>query len=89
VKTCVSCAHFFEQWGYRPHGGRVLESQRCKIKLLDPVTGMEGEPDCLYARSWPHHCGWEGRFWKAAPLPKLGAKGTAGSWNTPDEGVKK
>jgi hypothetical protein len=75
TKTCRTCSYFLHRLTYM--GGeydyKVIES-RCAIKLLDPVTGETGEPECQWARTWPHHCGWEGRYWKAKPLPGLGVK---------------
>jgi hypothetical protein len=73
VKTCQSCAHYLHS--LTKAGDYQIMENRCAIKLMDPVTGLEGEPECAWARTWPHHCGWEGRWWqpaKAKPLPGLG-----------------
>jgi hypothetical protein len=73
MKTCRSCAHYLHS--LTKAGDINIIEHRCDIKQLDPVTGETGEPECLWARSWPHHCGWEGRYWaaaKAKPLPGLG-----------------
>ena len=72
MKTCRGCANFLNS--LTKAGDYNIHESRCAIKALDPVTGAEGEPECLWARTWPHHCGWEGRYWKAGALPGLGAK---------------
>jgi hypothetical protein len=70
MKTCKTC-HNLLQSITKAGDYNVVES-RCAIKLMDPVSGETGEPECQWARTWPHHCGWEGRHWKAKPLPGLG-----------------
>ena len=75
IKSCRSCANYLHS--ATKAGDYVIHESRCSIKLLDPVSGETGEPECLWARTWPHHCGWEGRWWAPAksnvkPLPGLG-----------------
>ena len=75
IKSCRSCAHYLHTLT-QAGDYKMLES-RCDIKTIDPVSGETGEPECLWARTWPHHCGWEGRWWAPAksnvkPLPGLG-----------------
>ena len=72
MKTCKSCGHYL--YSLTKAGDLNIVEHRCAIKLLDPLTGLEGEPECMWARTWSHHCGWEGRFWKDKPkmLPGLG-----------------
>ena len=73
MKTCKSCRNILQS--ITKAGDYKIVESRCSIKLMDPVSGNEGEPECYLARTWPHHCGWEGRYWvaaKAKPLPGLG-----------------
>ncbi len=69
-KPCCRCAHHLNSM--TKAGDYAINENRCAIKAIDPVTGITGEPECLWARTWPHHCGWEGRYWKPRPLPGLG-----------------
>ena len=73
MKTCKTCRNMLQS--ITKAGDYKMVESRCSIKLMDPVSGNEGEPECYLARTWPHHCGWEGRYWapgKAKPLPGLG-----------------
>lgn len=75
IKSCVTCAHYTHT--RTRMADYVAHETRCAIKLLDPVSGETGEPECQWARTWPHHCGWEGRWWQPAKqnvklLPGLG-----------------
>ena len=73
MNTCKSCRNLLQS--ITKAGDYKIVESRCSIKLMDPVSGNEGEPECYLARTWPHHCGWEGRYWvaaKAKPLPGLG-----------------
>jgi hypothetical protein len=72
VNACNTCRYFLHS--QTKAGDYVVNETRCAVKLMDPVSGIEGEPECIYARTWPHHCGWEGRFWRAKDkqLPGLG-----------------
>ena len=73
MNTCKTCRNYLYSL---TKGVNVnVYDYRCAIKLVDPVSGETGEPECQWARTWPHHCGWEGRYWvaaKAKPLPGLG-----------------
>jgi hypothetical protein len=70
MKTCKTCTHFLH--GQTKAGDYIITESRCAIKLIDPVSGNLGEPECQWARTWLHHCGWDGRYHKAKPLPGLG-----------------